>query len=283
MSSFQISLRSYTSEIFRDYPQGIDISRGYQVALKSFVVYNHIPNISPELCNNTLLLIEEETDEPAVVEDAEVFSSEVDDENNVTISMIPPSSSSSKKLVTQTHHESRCIVFDKGTYELHDIASVIELDKGHEIHQTSMAIDKIRMRVGMKSKWTMDFRANNSIAKILGFEAKLYHPSNDYIWSTNPVSLFSVQNIRIKTNLTSVNIHDTSMNDTTLYEFPLSVDSTEKIIERPSNPEYYTISGRRDLLNYLLVTIVDQDDRLVDFANEQIMLVLHFRPIVEYT
>lgn len=55
--AFHIALHSNDSDIVRDYPEGIDLQKGYEVALKSFVAYNNIPNIGPRLGNCYLKFI----------------------------------------------------------------------------------------------------------------------------------------------------------------------------------------------------------------------------------
>jgi hypothetical protein len=109
----------------------------------------------------------------------------------------------------------------------------------------------------------------------------MYPPTGgEFVWSTLPVQLFTVQNIRIKTNLTRCNVQDGNVHDSTLYEFPLSVNPTEKIIERPIDPEYYKVFT--DQLHFLRVSIVDQNDRLLDFLGERVCVLLHFRPTLYY-
>ena len=139
-----------------------------------------------------------------------------------------------------------------------------------------MIIDSVR-RVGIKSKWILDMRGSNSIGSLLGYERKLYPPTGDFIWSTQTVQLFRVQNIRIKTNLTRCNVMDGQVRDSTLYEFPLSVSPTEKIIERPIDPEYYKVI--MECIYNLRVSIVDQDNNIINFRGERISVMLHFRPL----
>ena len=50
----------------------------------------------------------------------------------------------------------------------------------------------------------------------------------------------------------------------------MSVGPTEKIIERPINPEFYRIMTKR--LHYLSVFTVGQTDRLIDLLGERILL-----------
>ena len=211
--AFHMALHSKSPEINLDYPEGIDL-RGYEVALKSFVGYNNIPNIGPHLHNNTLQLIKD-CWEVKPVDDDDVVTEE--EENYTVLTHVD------KPVASRTfmHHEYRGIVLDTGCYELKDVENAILRDKMHKEHKTEMFIDFVLMRVGIRSLWILDFSAPNSIGPTLGFEKKMYPPTGIFIWSTKPIDLFSIHNIRIKSNLTCCNIQDSKLHDSTLYEiFP---------------------------------------------------------------
>lgn len=268
--AFQLSLHSAGPEITREYPDGIEV-QGYEVALKSFVAYNNIPNVSSRLNNNVLHLVKDVYSYVHRPNDDLVTTSEGQDYVILTRTDNP-----FEQEIKLDHQESREIVFDIGSYELKDIENVIFRDKGHAEHQTSMLVDYVTKRVGIKSKWALDMTHSCSIGSILGYERRVFPSSGDYIWSTRPIELFTVHNIRIKSNLTWCNIQDNSLHDSTLYEFPLAVGIAEKIIERPPNPEYYKIMN--DKIQHLRLIVVDQNDRLIDFMGEKISILLHFRP-----
>lgn len=245
--AFQISLHSHSSDIFQSYEnEGILVPGDYEVALKSFVTYNNIPNISKELSNNTLLLLN-----PGEINNNEIIETSNSNSDNYNVIVLDESSfyfSYRKNQSFSLKHEERIITFETGTFSLQDISSVIQSDGEHYKHGTIMLIDMVRMRIGIKSTWTLDMRPTNSICSLIGFERKTYPSTGDFIWSTNPVRLFSVQNIRVKSNLTHCNIQDDKTRDSTLYEFPLSVLPAEKIIERPIDPEYYKVV-MKDFIN----------------------------------
>ena len=58
-----------------------------------------------------------------------------------------------------------------------------------------MIIDFVLMKVGIKSLWTLDMSAPNSIGSTLGFEKKMYPPTEDYVWYTKLIDLFNIHNI----------------------------------------------------------------------------------------
>jgi hypothetical protein len=289
--AFHIALHSDSSDIYRDYPEGIDLKGGYEVALKSFVAYNNIPNISPLLNNNVLTLVEHHRNDgdrqgkaSNDADDRSILVTASDDDDQESYVAFTQQEKFTQQLQTQADEAIqpppsllvRNIVFDSGCYKLADIETTILKDVSHHEHNTIMMIDNVRMRVGIKSSWTLDMTQTNSIGPLLGFERKMYPPTDHYIYSTKPVQLFTVHNIRIKTNLTRCNIQDGDVRDATLYEFPLAAAATEKIIERPLDPEYYSVVPER--IHFLRVSVLDQQNKLMDFRGEMISLLLHFRP-----
>lgn len=272
--AFQLSLHSADSDIMREYPEGIDLVHGYEVALKSFVAYNNIPNISPRLQNNILHLVKHVYSYVPKLNDDLVTSTEGD--GWIVLNRV----SNPYEVETIEHQETKEIVFDTGTYELKDLQNTILQDKTQSEHKTEMIVDYVKMRVGIKSKWSIDMTRACSIgSSMLGYEKKLYPPTGDFIWSTKPIELYTLHTIRVKSNLTCSNIRDNMLHDSSLYEFPLAVGTGDKIIERPTNPEYYRVIGG-DKLHHLRVLVVDQNDRTIDFLGEKITILLHFRPIL---
>ena len=70
---------------------------------------------------------------------------------------------------------------------------------------------------------------------------------------------------------------DTRRYDNTIYEFPLTSNPGEKIVERPAAMTFYSVNI--DTIHELHLKIVDQDNHLVNFQGEKINIVLEFRPV----
>ena len=144
------------------------------------------------MSNNILLLLEPEEDE-----ESNEINNYID---NYSVQMMGESSSSSpfyfsnrnKNLILPDKREQRIIIFETGTYGLNAIGFVITNDAMHSRHQTTMSIDMVRMRMGIRSKWTLVNRPGNSTFSLIGFEKKMYPSTGQYIWSTKLVQLFSV-------------------------------------------------------------------------------------------
>ena len=88
--------------------------------------------------------------------------------------------------------------------------------------------------------------------------------------------LFSINTIKVKCNLVNSNISENNLHDNTLYEFPLTGNVGEKIVERPNPVSYYKTNT--DEIHNLSLKVVDQDDNLIDFQGEKITVILEFRP-----
>ena len=240
--AFHISLTDNRSDIVREYAEGIRLSGPYEVGLKSFVTYNTVPNISPENRNNRFQMINEKTREGCVVD-------------------IPT-----------------------GVYELDDLFQLIREDPGVKAAEPRMRLElnKNTLRTVLYTEeWTIDFPPGNkgsTVGTVFGFSPGTYPPKIAHS-SNMLVDIFSINAIKIKCNLVSGNYDNLKHNDNTLYKFPLNSEIGEKIIERPNTLSYYMVNT--DTIYTLVVRIVDQDDKSVDFRGERINITLEFRPVAQ--
>ena len=199
----------------------------------------------------------------------------------VTFNNIPNISSenSNNQFVYEVDNgPTNTVTIPTGTYELHELIQYI---KDHVPKDTVFfRLHKNTMILEIVSNYVIDFSTRNSVGSILGFsKRKLAKTVPAY--SDLPIEIFHVNIIKIKCNLINSNVDDLKRNDNTVYEFPLNVGTGEKIIERPNNILYYPVT--KDVIHELVIRIVDQDDRLVDFRKEQICITLNFQPAYKYT
>lgn len=238
--AFHISVTDNKSYIVREYDEGIKLDGSYEVGLRSMVTYNSIPNISPEKKNNIF------------------YMKEIGKVNGLVLT-IP-----------------------KGAYEVEDLIEYIKNDE--EVKKIepnlSLKLNKNTLRVSMRTENSViDIPPpdlGSAVLPILGFKYGRYEPKTLYIADT-PVDIMPINTIRIRCNLIASNFDNLTRGDNTIYEFPLNAEVGEKIIERPNTVAYYTVIT--DTIYTLVLSIVDQDDNLVDFCGERISLSLEFRPI----
>lgn len=238
--AFHISVTDKKSYIVREYDEGIRLDGAYEVGLRSLVTYNTIPNISPEKRNNIFYL-------------------------------------------KQVDNSAGCVLtIPKGSYEVADLIGYIKNDEGVKQLEPnlSLKLNKNTLRVSMRTeKSVIDVPPSDlgsAVLPILGFQYGRYEPKIVHT-ATTPIDIMPINTIKIRCNLIASNFDNLTRGDNTIYEFPLNAEVGEKIIERPNTVAYYTVIT--DTIYTLVLSIVDQDDNLIDFCGERISLSLEFRPI----
>ena len=238
--AFQISLSSNSSEIIRDYKEGIPLDSPYEVGLKHFVFWNTIYNVTSK--NNTLLLIQE----------------------------VLPGSENSIRI----DHK---VTIPEGVYELDDLITVFTDNMSMRESRTSISLHRNTMKIKISSDWIIDFTCDNCIGSILGFSKKTI-PATVVTYSDLPINICSINTVKISCNLIRSNIENLKRNVNIIYDFPLDLSKIgSNIIVAPNPICYFRVSA--DKIFELVIKITDQDNNLIDFRGEQINLTLDFRPI----
>ena len=303
--AFHLAVNDTESEIWREYPEGIRFDKPYEVALKSFVTYNNIFNVTT--ANNKLIFVYQDESNTAPDETEIPFGSTTDDEDYAIhlLDSKEPVQEKPKKGKKKKHEKGfeiprhyyayepldrdtfnerhqnldrktirETVFFPPGIYEIADLNKYLQsrLPQGKNF---CILLNKNVLKVEMGGNIAVDLCDRNSIAPLLGFDRKVY-PQSGHYYSTWRVDIFPVNMIRIKANIVKSNIVDTKRYDNTIYEFPLTVNPGEKIVERPAAMTIYTVNI--DTIHELHLKIVDQDNNLVNFQGEKINIVLEFRP-----
>jgi len=232
--AFQISLTSNSSQIIREYKEGIPLNGPYEVGLKHFVFWNTLYNVTTK--NNTLILYEP----------------------------------------IGTGFISHTVIVPPGLYELDDLISELELNVWYNLSHTTIVVHKTALKMKIFSEWKLDFTKDNSIGQIIGFSKRIILPG-ETAYNNLPVTISTINTIKIDCNLVSANIEDFKRNVHTLYDFPL--DPTKaggKVIKEPNPICYFTTNT--DKIYDLVIKITDQHNNLLDLHGELVNLTLDFRP-----
>lgn len=299
--TFHVSINDTQSEIVREYHDGLTFDKPYEVALKSFVTYNNVFNVTAK--NNRFVWFFPKTEDPSLKPNNVNTSEQLDivtldqgkSRKNVRNRRSVPSPletnsveesdegedgivyeggpDGSKKRVNYDNDRVRKEI-QPGIYEIKDIAEFIEstVPPGKVF---KMGLDRKTLTVFMQGDLGIDFSSRMSIGPLLGFKRASYKSKVRHV-SNCRVDIFPVNMIRIRCNLVKSNICDEKRRDDTIYEFPLSVLPGEKIIERPNTATFYSVNT--DIVHELHLKVVDQDNHLVDFRGERLNIVLEFRP-----
>lgn len=121
----------------------------------------------------------------------------------------------------------------------------------------------------------IDFTHNDSIGSLLGFNKRKLEP-NVIHESDKSVDIFKINVLRIDCSIVSGSFNN-GVPSHTIHEFFPSVAPGYKIIEVPSTIVYLPINT--ETINNILIRIVDQENKLVNFRNEEITLRLHLKSL----
>lgn len=240
MSSFTFTLSGDKSDLSNAFfPEIIlDEASEYSCALLELTTYHSIPNITED--NNSLIYIKHEEDE--------------------TVSM-------------------RTIAIPPGCYEAHEILDYIKAQLLAVGVSFEYEINKKTLKTRIKCSAELCFSCyrngrSNTVNKVLGF-AETTIPRNQWTEAKSIIKISTQDVIRVKCNIVSGSYINGTLSHT-IYEFATNkVDIGYKIIEQPKNLIYLPVNTRR--INYLQLSLVDQDDVPIDFRGETITCRIHIK------
>lgn len=178
------------------------------------------------------------------------------------------------------HYADQVIEIPEGSYEISDIAqylseniSSLEEDST-QADKTVLILDVIRstMKSVIKCNKVIDFSKPGSIGALLGFKprvllANLRHESDSQI------NIIKLNCINIECNIVT-NSFDNGKPVHILHMFYPTVPPGFRIVENPK-PNYLPVNTK--YINEIILKIVDQDGKLVNFKDELITIRLHMR------
>lgn len=171
-----------------------------------------------------------------------------------------------------------------GAYEIAAINDVIFQKmkaKGHYDSSNDAAHFKIfpnaqtlKVNITLKSGYIIDFRPDNSLRGLFGFESKEYSALINE--STNLVNIMAVNSILVNIDV----IEGAYVNKTikpVIYSFFPDVSPGYKIVETPRNLVYLRMSRKQ--ISNINVRITDQDGKLLNLRGENITIRLHIKEV----
>ena len=165
------------------------------------------------------------------------------------------------------------IDLDTGSYEIVDIISALKTKLNIIGDSLIIEGDPNTMKVGIYSNKEVDLSHENSLGKILGFDRVILEP-NTWHYSKYLVSISQISTIIVSCNLACGSYADGEEKHI-IYEFLPKVPAGYMINETPTPIIYVPINTYR--IQFICVSITDQEGSLIDFRGDTITVKLHIR------
>lgn len=195
--------------------------------------------------------------------------------NFVSYNMIPNVDEMNNKF----HIADKTIEIPEGTYEIKDIEKYvikkisIAYKDAPKIPFVSIKVNMNTLKCEIKSVLDVHLDRPDSIGPLLGF-TKRKLVANQKHESDNPINISKVNAICVECNIIT-NSFRNGKPVHILHSFTPKVNPGYKIEESPLNIIYLPINTR--YINEIIIKIVDQDGKLINFNNELITVSLHLK------
>lgn len=173
------------------------------------------------------------------------------------------------------YYGSKSISLPAGSYEIGDLERYIN----EHVEEK----DRIILRPNLNTfhaeiyseENAIDFRKDDSLFRILGFPQTLLQAKQLHV-ADKILQIFNVTTIRVSANITSgAYLNDELVH--TIHEFSLNVAPGYAISEAPRNIIYLPVITSS--INNITLRISDQNDKLINFRGEEVVVRLELKKI----
>lgn len=258
MSSITLTLSGNSSELTADYCPAIDLSDGdYVCGLIDFQTFNTIPNIDE---SNNLFCLRNE-------------GSQLTNGSNHRVN-----ERDKKKFGSAIKNDSSIfsITIPTGSYEVDDLKRHLTKQLEDRNIQFELKENKNTLQCEIMCSKPIDFSKSNTIGPLLGFKEREVLEKNKVHISKHPADILKVNVIRVKCNIITGSYFNHQPSHT-IHEFSPRVSPGYKIVEVPHNVIYFPVTVRN--IHTLTLSIVDQNNKLIDFREETITVRLHIKKL----
>ena len=165
------------------------------------------------------------------------------------------------------------IVLPTGSYEISDLNVLLTSLLQKTNNKFSLQINRNSLHTLIDCDLPINFEKEDSIGPLLGFKSKVLTPGNlhtsDYI-----ANIFNSSVVRVDCDLAR-GAYLNGKPTHTVHEFFPNVAAGYKIIELPTPIIYLPLS--RNLIDRIVVKIIDQNNEIVNFRGEDIVIRLHIK------
>jgi hypothetical protein len=288
------SFRSSSSSILESefFPPIKTEGGGWEIALISFASVNSIPNVrrgenelhfwtstpefrrtpTPAMGKSKGLSIFDEDEEKA--DDIASIKQRIDELDSI---IVKKSQEAARQQTTKRQTEQQfltSITIPPGNYELHTLRHLIKSELWKRGVRFVSRVNKTTLQIEIAASHQLDFIQENSIGPVLGFSSTRLLVPNKFNKSDIPPRISGLNVLRIECNIVSGS-YTNGIEDHILFEFPIDVDPGYKLQSIPSTPVYLPVNTQR--IDHIVLRIIDEFGRLVDFAGETINIRLHLK------
>lgn len=178
--------------------------------------------------------------------------------------------------VVKNVQEKKTIKLKPGAYQIEDISKIIATQLlADGIYGFFLLANKNTLNCELKCDVVVDFSLPNSLGELLGFGTKILKADVLHISHLLP-NILNVNVIRVECNI----IKGAYFNDKqvhTIHEFLPSVSPGYQIHEIPRKVIYFAVTVKS--IHTLNISLIDQNNQLIDFRGEPITIRIHLRRI----
>lgn len=168
---------------------------------------------------------------------------------------------------------NRVIEIPHGAYDIDDLNTYLRQHvQGFELRAN---VNTLKTEIRTK-KERIDFTKEGSIASLLGYSKTriLTANENKFYVSDNPVDILPISSISVECSAATNAFLNNKLVHSVFGFYP-KVGPGFKIIETPTTPIYMPVIVQA--LDSIELRVVDQDERLVNFRGEEIIIRLHLK------
>jgi hypothetical protein len=161
----------------------------------------------------------------------------------------------------------------QGSYEIKNIKDFVE--KFHKHFELNANVSTGKCEIFLKKDVWIDFRASDSIGKLLGFDKEIIKKEG-LVSGSNIVNIIKINTFLVNCDLIKGSYLNESMHPV-LYSFFPKVPPGYKINESPTMPIYLPLTTNR--IDHIRIWLCDQDNKILNLRGETITVRLHIRKI----
>lgn len=284
-----LTFSGQSSQLNVEYFPAIDLSDGnYVCGLVDFQTFNSIPNID-ETNNLFYYGYENPLNTNDVGGDSEVgdesieieavignISGDSDGRNNDGNLKEIPQMIVRKIPIVKKNQPLKFIRIPTGSYEVNDLYKFLKKILQKQNVELLLEANKNTLQCEIMCSQPINFTKPNTIGPLLGYRYGQILEKNTVHVSELPADILKVNVIRIECSIIKGSYLNSEPSHT-IHEFSPRVPPGYKIVEVPQNVIYFPITVKN--VQSISLSIVDQQNRLINFRGETITIRLHIKKV----